>query len=127
MEPAGRWVTYPERPQGVVGCVRLFSVTSVHEALQLDQEELLGSGGTGREGRALGPGLPQCTEHSGVLGAPQGGHGARQLSLSPAASADCGKVTPLGPGRWGLLRLTSRGWPGRQLDTRRFTDACLPA
>lgn len=37
-------VTYPECPQGVVGGIRLLPAALVHQSLQLDQEELLGSG-----------------------------------------------------------------------------------
>ena len=42
---AGRaQVTYPEGPQCVVGRVGLLPAAPVHQALQLDQEELLGPG-----------------------------------------------------------------------------------
>ena len=44
MTPVGRGVTYPEGSQRVVGCVGLLPAAPVHQALQLDQEELLGSG-----------------------------------------------------------------------------------
>lgn len=51
----GRARTYPERPQGVVGAVGLLPRAPVHQALQLDQQELLGSGG--RQGVAEPQGL----------------------------------------------------------------------
>lgn len=63
MKPAGCWVTYPEGPQGVVGCVHLLPAAPVQQALQLDQEELLGSGevrgesGASGVGGTPGPGL----------------------------------------------------------------------
>lgn len=41
--PQGAWQTYPECPQGVVGAVHLLPAAPVHQALQFDQEELLGS------------------------------------------------------------------------------------
>lgn len=69
MTCAGPLVTYPECPQGVVGGVGLLPATSVHQALQLDQEELLGSGqergGWGLRAAAT-PGLPVQGAHVGV-------------------------------------------------------------
>lgn len=47
-------MTYPEGPQGVVGRVRLLPAALVHQTLQLDQEELLGSGEARGEGEAQG-------------------------------------------------------------------------
>lgn len=56
-------MTYPECPQGVVGGVCLLPAAPVHQTLQLDQEELLGSAEVRRGGRASGagqtPGVPQ--------------------------------------------------------------------
>lgn len=66
---AGSLGTYPECPQGVVGGVGLFPAAPVHQALQLDQEKLLGSGqergGWGLRAAAP-PGLPVQGAHVGV-------------------------------------------------------------
>lgn len=51
--------TYPECPEGVVAAVCLLPDAPVHQALQLDQEKLLGSGGWGERG-ALGFAAKQC-------------------------------------------------------------------
>ena len=45
-------MTYPEGPQRVVGRVGLLPAAPVHQALQLDQEELLGPG-EAKGGRSL--------------------------------------------------------------------------
>lgn len=85
-------MTYPERPQGVVRGVRLLSAAPVHQALQLDQEELLGSGETGGEGRPSGQGLgkpaPACPCAS------QQGRGRRR---------GCSPREDMKPGRWSRI------------------------
>ena len=52
MTPAGHGVTYPEGSQRVVGRVGLLPAAPMHQALQLDQEELLGPG-EARGGQSL--------------------------------------------------------------------------
>lgn len=89
----GCGVTYPERPQGVVRGVRLLSAAPVHQALQLDQEELLGSGETGGEGRSSGQGLgkraPACPCASQQGPGPGGG--------------GCSPREDMKPGRWSRI------------------------
>lgn len=106
MKPAGCWVTYPEGPQGVVRRVHLLPAAPVHQALQLDQEELLGSGEVRGEGGASGvgetpgPSLGKLAggparaggSTQGVRSEPQGytreGLGTEHLGLNPASGTD---------------------------------------
>lgn len=59
MRGAGPLVTYPECPQGVVCGVGLLPAAPVHQTLQLDQKELLGSGQARGVGGASGWSVPQ--------------------------------------------------------------------
>lgn len=59
--------TYPEGPQGVVGGVGLLPAAPVHQPLQLDQEELLGSGEVRGEGGASGSAQIQGQPCAGAL------------------------------------------------------------
>lgn len=89
-------LTYPEGPQGVVGAVRLLPAAPVHQALQLDEEELLGSGGTGGRRRTSGHGLgrpvPACPSASWGGGLPPGGQETQQLGMDTVASAGAAKL-----------------------------------
>lgn len=80
--------TYPEGPEGVVGGVGLLPAAPVHQPLQLDQEQLLGSGEGGWEpqGRSRGrasPGRGPCAVSSEAW-AP-GGDRALARGLNPAS------------------------------------------
>lgn len=103
--------TYPERPQGVVGAVGLLPRAPVHQALQLDQQELLGSGGTTGGGGASGPeptlGGGARAGGSSELWAPRGAQGTLSLGLGPASAAD--SSTGCEP-RLGHLAVGSRGF-----------------
>ena len=103
-DAGGARVTYPEGPQRVVGRVGLLPAAPVHQALKLDQEELLGPGeATGGQslrgwtrGSRQGPGRGRGwtreagTDLAGAGGSlqavssePQGGLGTEHLGLNP--------------------------------------------
>lgn len=65
----------------MVGAVRLLSAAPVHQTLQLDQKQLLGSGGDGRGGQNLRAGPAPVQGEVWGLEAPQGGHGAQATWL----------------------------------------------
>lgn len=107
---AGGARTYPERPQGVVGAVGLLPRAPVHETLQLDQQELLGSGGDrGRRSLRAGadPGRGPRVGGSSEPWAPRGAHVALSLGLDPASAA--GSRTGCEP-RHGHLAAGSHGF-----------------
>lgn len=85
--------THPECAQGVVGGVGLLSAAPVHQPLQLDQEELLGSGGRGRSLRAEpASGWPWA----GVSSEPRGPGGRPRASEPPIQAG----ILPPVPSSW---------------------------
>lgn len=94
----------------MVGTVGLLPRAPVHQTLQLDQEELLGSRGRQGGGRASGPepilGRGPREGGSSEPWAPWGAHGALSLGLDPASAAD----SRMGCEPWlGHLAAGSRG------------------
>ncbi|KAL0608136.1 Protein GVQW1 [Plecturocebus cupreus] len=79
---SGLLQTYPECPQGVVGAIHLLPAAPVHQALQFDQEKLLGSGERREE--------PQGLKFKGQAPGSQWGH-----SITTAWTQGNGDPTPV--------------------------------